>query len=447
MRRALLRVRAWVAAFVAGAATGAGLLAGGALLLYTGRGLLGDVGVLAALVLATLAAGLWVGAPDPDAPPPSGAGRWTLAVLAFAGAGLYAGARTDGAFPLDPAGRGLAVLLFLAVPAYTAGLVFAAFAARTGPRRPMRQVAIVLLLGVAAGIAVSAAELIPNYDADVVLVGCATALALGAIIDPGLGALLRGSVSMRDKVVLITGVGGAGQVGYALAEAFLTSGARVAVTGRTDEIEARARELAEHGPVLGVVVDLTVAEQVDRLLEAVGERFGRLDVLVNAAGGLTLIRPLAETGPAEWQAEVMRNAETTFLVSRAALPLLRESRGSIVNFASPAGLRAVPGLGAYSAGKAAVVAMTRAMAVEERDHGVRVNAVAPGMIDTEQNRRAAAGNRSAAEVDEGSLAAGEPEPPRWVTRDEVANVVLFLAGEGSSGVSGEVVQVLGAGVE
>jgi NAD(P)-dependent dehydrogenase (short-subunit alcohol dehydrogenase family) len=88
----------------------------------------------------------------------------------------------------------------------------------------------------------------------------------------------------------------------------------------------------------------------------------------------------------DWEREMSRNAETVLRMSRAALPLLRESRGAIVNFASPAGRRAVANLGAYSAAKAAVIALTRALALEEKEHGVRVNAIAPGTIDTEQNR-------------------------------------------------------------
>ncbi len=114
-------------------------------------------------------------------------------------------------------------------------------------------------------------------------------------------------------------------------------------------------------------------------------------------------------------------------MSRAALPLLRESGGAIVNFASPAGLRAVKGMAAYSAGKAGVVALTRALAKEEKAHGVRVNAIAPGMIDTAQNRES---------VD-------DPESADWVTREQVVAVTLFLAGERGSGINGETVSVMG----
>ncbi|MBI4410031.1 MAG: SDR family oxidoreductase, partial [Gemmatimonadetes bacterium] len=167
------------------------------------------------------------------------------------------------------------------------------------------------------------------------------------------------------------------------------------------------------------------------VVERARERFGRLDVLFNVAGGLSVIKPLAETAPDEWERELSRNARTTYLLCRAALPLLRESRGAIVNFASPAIFRPPARLAAYTAAKAAVAALTRSLAVEERGHGVRVNALAPGMIDTEQNRRSVP----------------DPDRVRWVTREQVVRAALFLASEAASGITGETIQVLGEGIE
>jgi NAD(P)-dependent dehydrogenase (short-subunit alcohol dehydrogenase family) len=183
--------------------------------------------------------------------------------------------------------------------------------------------------------------------------------------------------------------------------------------------------------VVGIPAVLTKAEDAPGIAESARRHFGRLDVLVNTAGGLSVIKPLAATEPEEWERELARNAETTFLMCRAALPLLRESHGSIINFAAPAGHRAVAGLGAYSAAKAGVVALTRALAIEEKEFGVRVNAIAPGMVDTEQNR----------------AAVRNPDQVRWVTREQIASVVLFLAGEGASGISGQTIEVLGEGLE
>jgi NAD(P)-dependent dehydrogenase (short-subunit alcohol dehydrogenase family) len=119
------------------------------------------------------------------------------------------------------------------------------------------------------------------------------------------------------------------------------------------------------------------------------------------------------------------NAETVLNMSRACLPLLRESRGAIVNFASPAGERAVATLGAYSAAKAAVIALTRSLALEELAAGVRVNAIAPGMIDTDQNRASAG-----------------PDA-KFVSREDVSNVVLFLVSDASKGITGQTIHVPG----
>jgi NAD(P)-dependent dehydrogenase (short-subunit alcohol dehydrogenase family) len=208
----------------------------------------------------------------------------------------------------------------------------------------------------------------------------------------------------------------------------IEAGARVCITGMHEEVHQLARELGNE--TLSVQADLTDTQAVTALLDQVQSRFERLDVLVNVAGGLSVIKALGETETEEWRRELQRNAETAFAVTRAALPLLRTSGGAIINFAAPAGLRAQARLGAYSAAKAAVVALTRALALEEKGNGVRANALAPGMIDTEQNRTAVA----------------DPQSVEWVSRDQIANVVLFLASDAASGVTGETIHVLGEGI-
>ncbi len=229
---------------------------------------------------------------------------------------------------------------------------------------------------------------------------------------------------MSDRVVIVTGVGGRGQIGFAVAEAFVEQGARVVVTGRTEAVEDHARELGDD--VVPVVADLADPDGTARVVDTVRQRWGRLDVLVNVAGGLHVMKPVADTPPEEWQKEVDANVRTAFLMSRAALPLLRDAGGAIVNFSSPAGLRATRGMAAYSVGKAGVVALTRSLALEEKDHGVRVNAIAPGMVDTAQNRE---------EMGE--------DAADWVQRDEIVRAVLFLAGDAGSGVNGETLRVMG----
>jgi NAD(P)-dependent dehydrogenase (short-subunit alcohol dehydrogenase family) len=404
---------------IVGAATGAAATAGHALLLYTGAGFLRTAGFLVALTLLSLAGGLWAGHSLGGRTSLRARRSWTLA--AFAIAGVFAAVwSVNGPLRDSAIGGALAVLVVLAEPAYTSGALFAVLAPRAGTHTALA------FAGTALGVVLAAAWLIPRFDASAIFLGSATAMFLATLAPPG-PRESSGGLVMKDRVVIVTGVGARGQLGYTLAERFLEAGARVIVTGRNAEVEALAGELRTTGEVVGVVADLMVDTDVARLIDTARTRFGRLDAVVNTAGGLSVIKPLAETSPDEWRREIERNAETVLRVSTAALPLLRESKGALVNFASPAGLRAVKRLGAYSAAKAAVVALTRAMALEERANGVRVNAIAPGMIDTDQNR----------------TAEGAREDARYVTRDEVAAVTLFLASPSSSGISGETIHVLG----
>lgn len=230
---------------------------------------------------------------------------------------------------------------------------------------------------------------------------------------------------MDGRVVIVTGVGDAGQVGYAIAERLLARGARVVITARNSRVREHAAALGPDDRVIAVEADLAREEDAERVVAAARDEFGRVDGLVNAAGGLRVIRPVSETNGEEWHDEHMRNVVTAACMTRAALPLLRESRGAVVNFASPAVDSPSVSLGAYTAAKAGVVALTRTLAIEERDHGVRVNAVAPGLVYTAQNRSAM------------------PAQERWVTREQVADVVAFLLSDAASGVTGEVVRVMG----
>jgi NAD(P)-dependent dehydrogenase (short-subunit alcohol dehydrogenase family) len=396
--------------------------AGITLLLYTGGGFLRAAGFLAGLAFGAAGIGAWAG--DPSRVARVGV-RFVVAAIAFAAAGGYAIIWSLNQPLRDSAlGAGLGALFILAEPAYAGGALIALL---TTGRRGHAPVA---LIGLATGILFAATFVIPRIAAPAVFFGAA-ALTLVA----GLFVKRRKedddmSADIRDRAVIVTGVSERGQVGFAVAERFLREGARVIITARRDSVVKLAEELSGLGDVTPVIADLTRDDDVDRLVGTARERFGRLDALVNVAGGLSVIRPLSETAVEEWEGEMRRNAGTVLRVTNAALPLLRESGGAVVNFASPAGIRAVKTLGAYSAAKAAVVAMTRALALEERIHDVRINAIAPGMIDTQQNRES---------VD-------DPAAAKFVSRAEIADVVLFLASDASSGISGETVHVMGEGL-
>jgi len=420
-------VAAHVGAVAAGAALGATAITGHALLLYTGQGVLRATGLLVAVTLAGVGAGIWGGAPGPEPESRAISRRWRAFVLAIMAGGVFA-AVWDRSPDLRAAalGNALATLVALAAPAYTAGMLLTALARTRGATAAALAVASSGL-----GALGTTTLLVPRMDAAAVYFLAGAWVAAAALV-PGSRATRQetGPMMLEGKAVVVTGAGRPGQVGFAIARRFIAAGARVLVTARSADVARTAASLGPPEIVTGVPADLTADADLERLAAAVRDRFGRLDALINVAGGLTLIKPLAETSTEEWRREIERNADTAHATSRALLPLLREHGGAIVNFASPAGLRAAKYLGAYSAAKAAVVAHTRALALEEKPNGVRVNAIAPGTIDTEQNR---------ADAD-------DPEHARWVTREEIADVALFLASDAASGISGETIHVLGDGL-
>jgi NAD(P)-dependent dehydrogenase (short-subunit alcohol dehydrogenase family) len=236
--------------------------------------------------------------------------------------------------------------------------------------------------------------------------------------------------TLDGKVALVTGVSHDGQVGQAVAQVLAANGAALAICARTKEnVDARAAELRKSGAkVLGIAASLTDESQVrDLVAQAMGE-FKRIDILVNLAGGLTLFKPAAELSLEEWTRELNNNLLSAFLTSRAVFPHMREAGGgAIVNFAR-AGLTQ-PNMLAYNCAKAGVEALTRTLALEGRDGGIRVNAVAPGLVDTESNVKAM-----------------KPKDlKRWVKRGDIAEAVAFLASPAASGITGQVIGVTGWG--
>jgi NAD(P)-dependent dehydrogenase (short-subunit alcohol dehydrogenase family) len=424
-------VRRGAAALVAGTTLGATMSAGNAFLLYTGQGFLRAAGLLVASTILAVAAGVWAGTPERgDATGVQTRARWIGLLLALLAGGAFT-ALWDMRPPLRDLAMGgaFAVLLVLALPAYVAGTLLVALHARERAVTPDvagGSVATMGLMGAAGGVLLATTVLIQLLEPYGIYIGGAGAVLLAGLVEWSLPSHSRhGGGDMTDRVVIVTGVGDRGQVGYAVARLFRDAGARVIITGRTEGVGELAQELGDPYSVHAVVADLTVDADIDRLMAVVRERHGRLDALINLAGGLSVMKPIADTAPEEWRAEGARNVETALRMCRAALPLLRESGGAIVNFAAPAGERAVANLGAYSAAKAGVIALTRALAVEEKKHGVRVNAIAPGLADTDQNR-AAMGDDAV-----------------FVPRDDIAAVALFLAGPGARGVSGETIHVMG----
>jgi NAD(P)-dependent dehydrogenase (short-subunit alcohol dehydrogenase family) len=235
-------------------------------------------------------------------------------------------------------------------------------------------------------------------------------------------------MEFAGRSVVLTGVGREGQVGEAVAQTFAEHGARVFLVDRLDaNARARAEALVAKGlRAASLAADLTDAAAVAALGERVRDATaGRLTALVHLAGGFASSGPVAESDPAIWQQQFAINATTAYLTARAFLPLLRAGKGSIVFFASEAVLPAgrAAEMSAYVAAKSAVVALMRAIAQEEKGHGVRANAVAPTAIRTASNVA--------------SMGADAP----MVAREAVADVVLWLCSDAARAVSGQVIPV------
>ena len=201
------------------------------------------------------------------------------------------------------------------------------------------------------------------------------------------------SFDFRRQVVLVTGVGRSGQIGHAVASAFGRAGAKiVACDLNAVGVAQRVREFAADGidarPCAG---DLTNPDVAALAVEIALKHFGRLDVVVNVAGGLTTYGPISGTTVEALDREIAINLKTTVLVSQAAIDALAKTRGSIINFSSIAYFNPQSPMAVYSAAKAAVAGFTRSLALELAERQVRVNAIAPAMVRTVDNV-AAVGN-------------------------------------------------------
>ncbi|MGH7518785.1 MAG: SDR family NAD(P)-dependent oxidoreductase [Gemmatimonadales bacterium] len=191
----------------------------------------------------------------------------------------------------------------------------------------------------------------------------------------------------RERVVLVTGVGRSGQIGHAVALAFGQAGARlVAADLDAVGVSRRVREFQAAGidaqPSAG---DLTVPDIAALAVETALRHYGRLDAVINVAGGLTTYGPIGKVGVRDFDREIAINVKTAFLVSQAAIEALAATRGAIVNFASIAVLEPQSPMAVYSAAKAAVAGFTVSLASELAERAIRVNAVAPGMVRTPEN--------------------------------------------------------------
>lgn len=183
---------------------------------------------------------------------------------------------------------------------------------------------------------------------------------------------------LTDRVALV--VGGAGGIGAAIAEAFCVEGATVVVADRSAELAQEAAKTI--GAAGSVALDVTEQASVDAAVQDVLAAHGRIDILVNSAGILTEA-PLVEMSLGQWQQTIDIDLTGIFLACRAVVPhMVERGQGRVINIASQLGIKGGRGLTHYSAAKAGVLGLTKALALEVAEHGVLVNAIAPGPVDT-----------------------------------------------------------------
>lgn len=246
---------------------------------------------------------------------------------------------------------------------------------------------------------------------------------------------------MEGRVALITG--GGGGIGEATGRLFAEEGATVALVdsdGSAAKTAAASLEQAVPGSrVLALTADLTVEDEARRVVDDTVARFGALHTLVNVAGVRVYV-PLADAKSDDWAFILGVNVLATAYCCKAALPRLRAAeRSTIVNVSSVYGVMGRAGMGQYDTTKAAVLGYTRALAVEEAPHGVRVNAVCPGSTITPYHiRRAASQGVSEAEL---RTKRSDNLLGRWADPREVAFPILFLASDESSYVTGATLMV------
>ena len=231
-----------------------------------------------------------------------------------------------------------------------------------------------------------------------------------------------------DPVVLITGA--TGEFGPYVARAFAEAGARLAPTARAlDQAEKLLADLGlgeDRG--LPAVVDVTQAASVQGWVEAVQAKWGRVDVLVNIAGGFKPGKPVADLDEADLDFMFNLNARSAFLTCRAVVPLMTaQGGGKIINVGAKAALAAGKKQTAYAISKAAVLRLTEALAAEVRESNINVNAVIPSTIDTPANRN---------NTPNGDYA-------KWVAPGDLAAVVAFLASDAARAIHGAAIPVYG----
>ncbi len=236
--------------------------------------------------------------------------------------------------------------------------------------------------------------------------------------------------SLEGKVALVSG--GSRGIGRSIALAFAEAGADVVVSARKQpDLDVVAEEIKAYGRrSLGISSHIAKAEESSKLMEAIREEFGRLDILVNSAGTNPYGGPLVDAEEWAWDVTMNVNLKGPFMLSQlAARMMIEQGSGNIINISSVGGIRP-EALHIYSVTKAALIMLTGVMDLEWHKHGIRVNCIAPGMVKTGFSQ---------------ALWEGSPMADRLMDADDIAGAALYLASDASRKVHGETIVVAGGG--
>jgi len=241
---------------------------------------------------------------------------------------------------------------------------------------------------------------------------------------------------MKDKVILITG--SSQGIGKAIAFKFASTGARIAlndIQSQEENLKQTKEEIEKMGSQAKYfLTDVSKLEETEKMVQDIQKKFGRLDVLVNNAG-IVKDRTLAKMTQEEWQSVININLTGVFNSTKAALPLIIQNQGKIINISSIVGLKGNFGQANYAAAKAGIIGFTKSLSKEVGRFGVTVNAVAPGFIETRLTENLAEEMKVAIKKFTSLGRFGKPE--------EVADLVVFLASDKANFITGEVITIDG----
>jgi len=246
---------------------------------------------------------------------------------------------------------------------------------------------------------------------------------------------------MKNKIVLVTGASSG--IGAGTAEHFASLGARLALVARNkeklDEVGAKCKDNGSPEVFISAH-DLSVEYECIKAVQETIQHFGGLDILVNSAG-ILVSGSLLSLSSEDYDKCMNINTKSAFVLTKECMPHLIKSKGNVVHVSSVTGLRAFPGVLAYNMSKAALDQLTRCVALEVAEHGVRVNAVNPGVIITPVSKNAGMGEAECKEILEHSKT--NHAMGRVGNVDEVASTIGFLAGSGASFITGQTLAVDG----